>query len=187
MTDEIPGGARRGRRPVLDVDRIVGAAVRLADAEGLAAVSMRRLAGELGVAPMTLYGHVPGKAELAHLMHDAVLAELYQDGVPAGNWRARVEAIGRANWQLFRQHPWAVPLAGSRPTPGPHTTSKHEIELRAVDGLGLTDEQMERLISLVNGFVRGTAIASADPEQSFEFGLGRLLDGIGVLILDASR
>src|SRR3954454_10230669 len=134
MTDEIPGSVerRRGREPALHLDRVVAAAVELADAEGMAALSMRRLARELGVAPMTLYGHVPGKGELADLMHDAVLAELYRDDEPAGNWRARLDTVARANFQLFRRHPWAVDLAGGRPPPGPQRMRKREIELRAV-------------------------------------------------------
>src|SRR5687768_8875421 len=70
---------RRGPRPSLDVGRIVAAAVRLADTEGLPAVSMRRVAGELGVPAMTLYSHLPGKGELVDLMLDAVLGELYPD------------------------------------------------------------------------------------------------------------
>jgi AcrR family transcriptional regulator len=190
MSTEIPAGAgrRRGRRPALDLDRVVAATVRLADAGGLDAVSMRRLAGELGVAPMTLYGHVPGKRELADLMLDGVLAELYRDALPAGNWRARLDAVARANFQVFRRHPWAVQLAGGRPTPGPQLMRKHDIELRAVGGLGLSDVQTDLLIALVDGFVRSVpAAAPNDPEQLFEFGLERLLDGIGVLILDAAR
>ena len=190
MTDEIPGSVerRRGRRPALDLDGVVDAAVRLADAEGMAALSMRRIAAELGVAPMTLYGHVPGKQELTDLMGDAVLAELYREGAPAGNWRARLDAVARENFRLVRRHPWAVHPAGGRPPPGPQLMRKHDIELRAVDGLGLSDLQMDLLIALVNGFVRSVpAAASDESEQYFEFGLERLLDGIGVLILDASR
>ena len=67
---------RRGARSLLDVGRLVTAAVRAADAEGLGAVSMRRLAGELGVPAMTLYSHVPGKGELVDLMVDADVALL---------------------------------------------------------------------------------------------------------------
>jgi AcrR family transcriptional regulator len=209
---------RPGPKPALDVDRIVAAAVTLADADGLAAVSMRRVATELGVGAMTLYGHVPGKGELADLMLDAVLAELYPDDAPTGNWRTRLEAVARANWNLFRRHPWAVHLATGRSPLGPSLLRKYELELRAVDGLGLPEVQMDLLVTLVNGFVRGTALGvheeatteqvSIDPEhfptaarvrtvaggpaadaphRSFEFGLDRLLDGIGVLILDASR
>ncbi|MFP5371046.1 MAG: TetR/AcrR family transcriptional regulator, partial [Actinomycetes bacterium] len=67
--------ARRGGRSALDAGRIVAAAVALADAEGLSAVSMRRVAAEVGVPTMTLYGHLPGKGELVDLMLDAVLGE----------------------------------------------------------------------------------------------------------------
>jgi AcrR family transcriptional regulator len=230
-----PGSDRRpGPKPSLDVDRIVSAAVQLADAEGLAAVSMRRVAGDLGVATMNLYSHVPGKGELVDLMLDAVLGELYADEavVTAGSWRARLETVARANWAAFRRHPWALHLATGRPPLGPHLLRKYELELRAVDGLGLSEVQMDLLVSLLNGFVRGTMsdghgratteqgagmtegrwwtamaphaerfptvarvgpVAGNDlqgasaPERSFEFGLERLLDGVGVLILNPSR
>jgi AcrR family transcriptional regulator len=220
---------RRGPRSSLDVGRIVSAAVRLADAEGLSAVSMRRVAGELGVPAMTLYSHVPGKGELIDLMLDAVLGELYPDGQAptAGNWRTRVEAVARANRQFLLRHPWALSIG--RPPPGPNRMRKYEIELRAVDGMGLSEEQMDLLVTLLDGFVRGTVSGGnqADParigravvdsyaqqvrdpdrfptavrvaetgaalpddgaaERSFEFGLERLLDGIGVLMLNPSR
>jgi AcrR family transcriptional regulator len=231
---------RPGPRSSLDLDRIVAAAIRLTDAEGLAALSMRRVAAGLGVAAMTLYGHVPGKGELVDLMHDAVLAELYPDeqAVTSGNWRARVESVARANWTLFLAHPWAVHVATGRPPMGPQLMRKYELELRAVDGLGLSEVQMDLVVTLVNGFVRGTVSgvheraaaerstgltedqwwaatapyvervfdrarfptaarvgpvagaelqAASSRERSFEFGLERLLDGIGVLILNPSR
>jgi AcrR family transcriptional regulator len=215
---------RRGPRPSLDVDRIVAAAVALADAEGLEALSMRRVAGELGVPPMTLYSHVPGKGELVDLMLDTALGELYPDdeAPTAGNWRARVEAVARANRQFFLRHPWAFSIG--RPPPGPNRMRKYEIELRAVDGMGLSEMQMDLLVSLLEGFVRGAvagtprtaeaalepytrqvldqdrfptaarvvAVSGQDPPDvaratAFEFGLERLLDGIGVLMLNPSR
>ncbi len=233
------GEPRPGPKSSLDVDRIVGAAVRLADTEGLAALSMRRVAAELGVAAMTLYTHVPGKGELVDLMLDAVLAELYPDeeGIGSGTWRTRVKAVAQANWDFFLRHPWAVHLATGRPPLGPGLMRKYELELRAVDGLGLSEVQMDLLITLINGFVRGTVsgvqekadaervtgmsenqwwaatepyvaqvfdaerfptaarvgpvagaeVGAYDPERSFTFGLERLLDGIGVLVLDPSR
>lgn len=221
---------RRGPRSSLDVDRIVATAVRLADAEGLAAVSMRRVAGELGVPAMTLYSHVPGKGELVDLMLDTALGELYPDGEAptVGNWRSRVEAVARENRQFLLRHPWS--LSVGRPLPGPNRMRKYEIELRAVDGMGLSEMQMHLLVGLLDGFVRGTVddpesdgprqvgravVASHasqvfDPERfptaarvapvagealpdavvserSFEFGLERLLDGIGILMLNPSR
>jgi AcrR family transcriptional regulator len=222
---------RRGPRSSLDVDRIVVAAVRLADDEGLAAVTMRRVAGELGVPAMTLYSHVPGKGELVDLMLDTALGELYPDDrTPTeGNWRARVEAVARANRQFFLRHPWALSIG--RPPPGPNRMRKYEIELRAVDGMGLSEVQMDLLVTLLDGFVRGAVGGTAQtgattqdggaptdpyaprvvdpdrfptaarvasvagesppdagaPGRSFEFGLERLLDGIGVLMLNPSR
>jgi AcrR family transcriptional regulator len=157
-----PAAGRRGPRPGLDVDRIVAAAVELADAEGLAALSMRRVAAVLGVGAMTLYTHVPGKGELVDLMLDHVLGELYPDGpdaggpATAGDWRARLTAVARANWDLFVRHPWALHVATGRPPLGPNLMAKYERELRAVDGLGLSELQMDLLVTLVNGFVRGT-------------------------------
>jgi AcrR family transcriptional regulator len=214
---------RQGRRSRLDVDRIVAAGVRLADAEGLSAVSMRRVAADVGVPAMTLYGYLPGKAELVDLMRDAVFGELYPDEHPptVGTWRARVEAVARANREFYGRHPWV--LATGRPAPGPNLMRKYEIELRAVDGLGLSEVQMDLLLTLIDGFVRGAVDGTGekvaagafssrvfDPDRfptaarvgpvahevlqgaggrdrSFEFGLERLLDGIGVLILNPSR
>ena len=230
---------RPGPKAGLDVDRIVAAAVRLADAEGLSALSMRRVAADLGVGAMSLYTHVPGKGELVDLMLDAVLAEMYPDEkvLTRGGWRVRVKAMATANWEFFLRHPWALHVATGRPPLGPGLMRKYELELRAVDGLGLSEVQMDLLVTLVNGFVRGTVggiqekadaermtgitedqwwaatepyvaqvfdseryptaarvgpvageeLGAYDPDRSFEFGLDRLLDGIGVLILDASR
>ena len=215
---------RRGPRSSLDVDRLVAAAVGLADVDGLAAVSMRRVAGKLGVPVMTLYSHVPGKGELVDLMLDAALGELYPDEqMPTtGNWRTRVEAVARENRQLLLRHPWA--LAIGRPLPGPNRMRKYEIELRAVDGMGLSEVQMDLLVTLIDGFVRGAVAGTATPvpggdavlaphaqhvldpdrfptaarvvaatgqdlsaDGAFEFGLERLLDGIGILMLNPSR
>jgi len=104
-----PAGTRRGPKAGLDVDRIVAAAVAVADSEGLAALSMRRVAAELGVGAMTLYTHVPGKGELVDLMLDSVLGELYVDDAPTGNWRSRLEAVARA----YREYAEASAVSAS--------------------------------------------------------------------------
>ena len=147
-------GPRPGPRAGLDVDRVVAAAVALADREGLAAVSMRRLAAELGVGAMTLYTHVPGKGELVDLMLDAVLGEVYPEP-PAGDWRARLTAVARANWDLYVRHPWAASVGTGRPVLGPNLMRKYEVELAAVDGLGLSEVEMDLVVTLLGGFVRG--------------------------------
>ncbi len=153
---------RRGPKPGIDIDRIVAAAVSLADSEGLATLSMRRVAAELGVGAMTLYTHVPGKGELVDLMLDHVLGELYADEATTGEagrdggWRARLEIVARANWDLFVRHPWALHVATGRPPLGPNLMAKYERELQAVDGVGLSELEMDLVVTLVNGFVRGT-------------------------------
>jgi AcrR family transcriptional regulator len=145
---------RPGPRPSLDLGRIVTAAIRLADADGLPALSMRRVAAELGVGAMTLYTHVPGKAELVALMHDAVLGELYPQP-PAGDWRARLTAVAQANWDLLVRHPWVATVGTGRPILGPNLMAKYDVELAAVDGLGLGEVDMDLVVMLLTGFVKG--------------------------------
>ncbi|MGY1747014.1 TetR/AcrR family transcriptional regulator C-terminal domain-containing protein [Blastococcus sp. SYSU D00695] len=154
-------GRRPGPRAGLDVDRVVVAAVALADREGLGAVTMRRLATELGVGAMTLYTHVPGKAELVDLMYDAVLGELYEQP-PAGPWRARLSAVARENWALFVRHPWAAGVGTGRPILGPNLMRKYDLELAAADGLGLSEVEMDLVITLVGAFVRGSVVSVHD-------------------------
>src|SRR5207248_6873936 len=102
--DGAPGGSGAGR------ERLVRAAIALADADGRAALSMRRLAAEVGVGPMALYRHVPDKDELLRLMADTAFGEeaLPQSG-PAG-WRARLELGARVQWRAYRRHPWLAPI-----------------------------------------------------------------------------
>nr|WSX47890.1 TetR/AcrR family transcriptional regulator C-terminal domain-containing protein [Streptomyces sp. NBC_00974] len=100
----------------LTLVRIVGAAVAVADAEGLAAVSMRRLAAELGVATMSLYRHVADKDDLLMRMMDSVMAENPLPADPPEDWREAIELAARQLWDLFRRHPWLAPaLSVTRP------------------------------------------------------------------------
>jgi AcrR family transcriptional regulator len=163
---------RRGPRPRLTVDEIARAAIAVADRKGLAALSMRRLADGLGVTAMSLYTYVPGKAELLDVMLDAVYAETARpdidgDTVPGG-WRARLRLIARENWALYHRHPWMLQVATTRPVLGPNLVAKYDYELRAIDGLGLTDVEMDMTIAalgdLVHGAVRA-AIAKGQAEQ----------------------
>src|SRR5918995_3143148 len=103
----------RGPKPGLALATIVATAVELADAEGLAAVSMRKVAERLGRSAMALYTYVPGKAELLDLMLDTVYGE---DVAPApdGGWRVAAEAPARATWELYLRHPWVLQVAGGR-------------------------------------------------------------------------
>jgi AcrR family transcriptional regulator len=159
----------RGRKPGLTVAQIVAAAIGVADAEGLAAMSIRRVAQELGAGAMSLYRYLPGRAELLDLMVDTVYAELPLATVE-GAWRARLEAVARENRELYLRHPWLLEVATGRPVLGPNTMAKYEHELAAVERIGLTDVEMDAVVTLLNGFVRdavrGAVDAAAAERQS---------------------
>ena len=144
-------------RSGLTVDRIVDAAIAIADADGLPALSMRRVAERLGVGAMSLYTYVPGKDELVILMVDRVYAELSTEHREDASWRERLEAIARERWTLYRRHPWLIDVPLTRPTVGPHAMDRYEHELRAVEGLGLDDLEMNAVIELISGHVEGMA------------------------------
>ena len=162
---------RTGRGP-LSVDAVVAAATQVADTEGLDAVSMRRLAEQLQVGTMSIYTHVPGKADLVDLMVDAALGELYADmdepSRAAGGWRGALTLVARSNWDLYQRHPWLLEVDGTRPVLGPHTTTKYEAELRPLDGLGLTDVEMDSVLTLVLTHVQATARALVGVRRTTE-------------------
>jgi AcrR family transcriptional regulator len=221
--------ARAARRhegdPDLTRERIVAAGIRVADAEGLAQLSMRRIATALGVAPMSLYRHVNGKDELLVSMMDSVLGEDPLPARPPKGWRAQLELSSRMQWLAFRHHPWlAQALSITRPQLIPNGMRHTEWALRALDGLGLTIQEMMHVHTTLFSHVRGLALnleAEAQAEQDsgltsdewmetqehsfrviagtgdfplltrlvnsdieldldqlFDFGLGRLLDGL---------
>jgi AcrR family transcriptional regulator len=231
-------GAQRGPRQGLTVDRVVAAAIELADAEGVQAVTMRRVAQALGVAPMSLYTYVPGKAELLDLMLDTVYAQMARTDMSNTPWRTRVEAVAQENRDLYERHPWAATISTSRPPLGPGLMAKYEHELTAFADLGLDDVEMDAALTYLLSFVQTSARSAAQaaaiqrdsamsdeqwwaatapfltrvfdetryptaarvgaaagaahhgaysPTHAYEFGLQRVLDGLGVLIEDGSR
>ena len=150
----------------LSVERIVRAAIELADTEGLAALSMRRVAERLGVGTMSLYTHVPGKGELLDVMLDTVYGEIARPRDIPGGWRERLAQIARENWALYLRHPWLLQVATTRPPLGPNLTAKYEYELSAVDGIGLTDLEMDSVVSLVTGYVHGAVRGAVEAAQA---------------------
>jgi AcrR family transcriptional regulator len=149
--------ARRGPRQGLSVDAVVTAATAVADSEGLAAVTMRRVAQALGVAPMTLYTYVPGKAELLDLMLDAAYAQMPRTRTPGQPWRQRVTTLAEENRALFEAHPWAATVSTTRPPLGPGLMAKYDHELSALDGLGLDDVEMDAALTYLLSFVQSCA------------------------------
>ncbi len=158
----LPADTRRGPRPALTLDRVVDAATALADAEGLSAVTMRRLAQALGAAPMTLYTYVPGKAELLDLVLDAAYARMPRADTAGRPWRERVTAVAEENRALLAAHPWMTSVSTSRPPLGPGQMAKYEHELRALEGLGLPDVELDAALAHLLGFVRAHVRDAAD-------------------------
>ena len=153
---------RQGPRPGLSIDAVVAAAIQVADAEGLEAVTMRRIAKALGVVPMTLYTYVPGKAELLDLMLDAVYAAMPRPNTSGQPWRQRLASIADENRALLESHPWAATISTIRPPLGPGLMAKYEHELSAFESLGLDDVLMDASLTYLLSFVQAWARAAAD-------------------------
>ena len=152
----------RGPKPRFTVAEITAAAIALADADGLDALSMRRVAERLGSSAMSLYTYVPAKAELLDLILDTVLGELPTDYSLENGWRSAVEASARDGWDFYQRHPWVLQVSGARALLGPHELDNYETQLRLFDGLGLTGVEMTRAAGVVHSFVRGAAKAVSD-------------------------
>ncbi|HEY8472334.1 MAG TPA: TetR/AcrR family transcriptional regulator [Natronosporangium sp.] len=148
---------RRGPQRSLTVDSVVAAATAIAREHGLPALTMRRVAEALGVVPMTLYTYVPGKAELLDLMLDAAYAGMERTDTTGRPWRERLTTVADENRALFEAHPWAAEVAPGRPPLGPGAIGKYEYELSTLDGLGLTDLEMDACLTYLLEFVRANA------------------------------
>ncbi|MFC4135370.1 TetR/AcrR family transcriptional regulator [Hamadaea flava] len=214
---------KRGPKPALSTEQIARKGIEIADAEGLAAVSMQRVAADLGYTKMSLYRYVPGKAELVALMADLAIGSpppLTGDG-----WRDRLNAWAQALLPGFAEHPWTIEATTGPRILGPNEVAWMEAALSALDETGLKGwERMDAVVVLA-GHVRTiatqlSATPTGDPERqlgtvlfeimrdhgdrfpavnaaltstlteggqdhALDFGLARILDGIGVLI--ASR
>lgn len=153
-------GTRTAKGPDLGRERIVAAAVAVADAEGLGTLSMRRVATDLGVATMSLYRHVPGKDELLLLMVDAVFGELPFPTVSPSGWRRRLEVAARHMWTVFRRHPWAAEvLSVTRPQVMPNLLVYAEWTLATLRELGFGLVDMMHIHLSLFGHVRGLALS----------------------------
>lgn len=145
-----------GRSP-LDRSRIVRAALRIADADGLAAVTMRRVASELRTGAMSLYRHVPGKEALVSLMIDEALGEDAPSGKPSGDWRNELRALAGHMWDFIQRHPWYPEAVMERPPITPHGVAAFEFALSILDDTGLP--LSERAVVVVT--VTSTVLAAA--------------------------
>ncbi|MGW5360691.1 TetR/AcrR family transcriptional regulator C-terminal domain-containing protein [Actinopolymorpha pittospori] len=147
-----------GSEPELTSQRIVATATSIADTEGLAAVTMRRLATELDVATMSIYRHVRGKDQLVFLMADAAFGEDVLPADPPHGWRAQLELVCRVQWTSYRRHPWLAHIVSlTRPLLSVNALAHTEWTMRALDGLGLDPTTQLHMATTVANYVRGTA------------------------------
>lgn len=155
-----PRGGTRGPRSRVTTGAVVEAASALADAEGLPAVTVRRLGETLGISTMSVYTHVNSRDDLLVLMADAAWAAM---PLPdhTGGWRACVRRVAEANLALLVEHPWLLEIDDDRTAFGPGTIAKYDHELGAFEGTGLGDVERDAALTFVLGFVEACAHAAA--------------------------
>ncbi|MEU9073774.1 TetR/AcrR family transcriptional regulator C-terminal domain-containing protein [Kitasatospora sp. NPDC048538] len=170
----------RGPKPALSLERIAAAGVEIADAEGLGAVSMQKVAGLLDFTKMSLYRYVPGKAELVALMVESAAGDPPAAG-PALGWREQLTAWAKLLAESFDRHPWLLDATVGPRVIGPRELAWLERVVAALDGHGLTGPERMDAAVLLAGHVRSIAEQSraAGPDGSPE---ADLLAALGTVV-----
>lgn len=168
----VAANPQRGPKREMSVERIVEAAVELADAEGIGAVSMAAVAGRLGFTPMSLYRYISAKDDLLLLMQEEATGLPPEEVREAADWRERLEALFRAQVEIYLRHPWmlALPISGSPITP--NSSAWIDAGLEALAETSLSEDERMAVALLVMGHARwyGTVLAGYE-EQSRATGL----------------
>ncbi len=151
----------RGPKPGLTLDRIVAAGVKVAMTEGIGALSMTRVATELGVGTMSLYRYVAAKDELLTLMVDSALGTP-PPAPPDEDWRAGLTRWAVGIRATYQRHPWALRIPISAPPMAPNNVAWLESALRALSETPLSEQQKLSTVLLVSGFVRNEATLEVD-------------------------
>jgi AcrR family transcriptional regulator len=165
---DLPEHGTRGPRPRHDRAAIAAIAVRIADAEGLEAVSMRRVASELGIAVMSLYNYVPAKDHLAQLMTDQLAGEYTYPVTPAPDPRAAIADLARQAREIAGRHPWLAGLMQRPVPPGPNGLRYLDYFLGLLAGSGLDTGAKLEVIAMISGFATmyGAMQAALPAEQA---------------------
>ncbi|MFD2025638.1 TetR/AcrR family transcriptional regulator [Promicromonospora aerolata] len=163
-----PQGGARGPRARVTTGAVVDAAFALADAEGLDAVTVRRLGDALGISTMSVYTHVNGRDDLLVLLADSAHARMPLPAYGRSGWRTRVRRIADANLALHLDHPWLLEIEDDRTAFGPGTIAKYDHELHALDGLSLDDVARDAALTFVLDFVRSAARARRRDQRADE-------------------
>ena len=152
----------KGPKPALSLERIVAAAVRIADTDGLDAVSMGRVAAELGAAAMSLYRHVSAKEELLTLMVDAAWGDSPDPLADGEGWRSGLCRWAWAMRASIRRHPWAIRIPLDSLPIMPHAVTWFEHALACMQDTPLTEARKASVIMLLSGYVRNLAATESD-------------------------
>jgi AcrR family transcriptional regulator len=155
-----------GPKPGLSVEAIVAAAIDIADAEGMPALSMRSVGERLGRTAMALYTYVPGKTELVDLMYDRTLGELPASYPVSDGWRPAAFLLAEALWDLHLRHPWLLQVSPARPVLGPGEFHVQETLLRVLAETGLPLPRVRWVVSALFNVVRGSVQAAAESRQA---------------------
>lgn len=157
---------KRGPRPGLSAGAIVEAAMRLADAEGLEAVSMARVAAELGFTTMSLYRYVASKDELFQLMWNASALGAEQLVLEGDDWRARLRMWAVIQRDMMDRHPWITQMPMAAPPVAPNSLIFVERGLQTMDETGLADADKLRVIGLLSSYTLSEARMANDASRA---------------------
>ncbi|MCC5037059.1 TetR/AcrR family transcriptional regulator [Streptomyces sp. WAC 00631] len=168
----------RGRRGTLSRERVIRTAMAVADEKGSAALTMRAVAGPLGVEAMSLYHHVAGREDLLDGMVDAVFGEI-ELPPPDTDWKSAMRRRAVSARAALRRHPWAVALMDSRTRPGPATLRHHDTVLGTLRAGGFSVPMAAHAFSLIDSYLYGFVIQ----ELSLPFSGPAELDEVAGAIL----
>jgi AcrR family transcriptional regulator len=155
-----PVSASPPERTRLSRERVLRAAVAVADAGGIGSLTIRSLAQELGVKPMSVYHHVANKEEILDGIVDIVFSEIELPSV-GGDWRSEMHRRASSARGVLRRHPWAIGLLESRTSPGPATLRHHDAVLGTLRGAGFSVEMTAHAYALIDSYVYGFALQEA--------------------------
>ncbi|MET0520739.1 MAG: TetR/AcrR family transcriptional regulator [Jiangellaceae bacterium] len=155
-----PGNDGNGRRPRLTRERVLQGALSLADAHGLAALTIRSLAQQLGVKPMTVYYQVASKDEILDALVDIVFAEI-ELPVPGRDWRKELGKRAHSARTVLARHRWAIGLLESRTRPGPANLRHHDTVIATLRAAGFSAALTAHAYALIDSYVYGFALQEA--------------------------
>lgn len=149
---------KASKRTPLSRERVLDGAVAVADAGGIAALTIRSLADKLGVKPMSVYHHVANKDEILDSIVDLVFSEIDLPA-PDDDWRTGMRRRAVSARQALRRHPWAIQLLQSRTSPGPATLRHHNAVIGSLRGAGFSVEMTAHAFALIDSYVFGFALS----------------------------